>query len=434
MLTRRSSLDSWGFALGILVSPAQVRGRLQAGAMVVNEADAGGEPMGGRSAVPSVYAAVADATYGAVFDAVIVGGGPAGAATALALARRGRSVALADRAGCERPKVGEMLPPMIRGPLTALGLWEQFLSHHHLAVPGVVSVWGGGKPVARDFIFDPAGTGWHVDRCRFDAMLIGAAEAAGALVLRGTSIAACAAKKDAKKPHTHGGDWQVSTDCGAAKLKAHWLVCASGRTTPAGLNCGGRLTYDRLVGVVQTFEGAGGRDCRTWIEACEQGWWYSAALPRGQQVATFMTDRDLLPSNRAGIAEALGRWFDAAPRTRAQLAGARPIASHHIVSASTFRRRRVAGPNWLAVGDAACAFDPLSAHGIYKALTSGLAAAKVIDWDLSSPGVRFSAPSENYARAIEDGFADYLADRAGYYAMERRWPNSIFWRRRQSHR
>jgi hypothetical protein len=36
-----------------------------------------------------------------------------------------------------------------------------------------------------------------------------------------------------------------------------------------------------------------------------------------------------------------------------------------------------------------------------------------------------------YARQVEHGFNRYLEMRADYYACERRWPNSAFWRRRQ---
>lgn len=43
-----------------------------------------------------------------------------------------------------------------------------------------VSVWGTDEPVVRDFIFDPNGHGWHVDRVQFDGTLLHAARDAGA--------------------------------------------------------------------------------------------------------------------------------------------------------------------------------------------------------------------------------------------------------------
>src|SRR5207248_5195126 len=47
-----------------------------------------------------------------------------------------------------------------------------------------------------------------------------------------------------------------------------------------------------------------------------------------------------------------------------------------IVPANSSRLDRVGDANWLAIGDAAMAFDPLSGQGVYKALQSALRAAK----------------------------------------------------------
>ena len=47
------------------------------------------------------------------FDAVVVGGGPAGATAATDLARRGRSVLLLDRAGRIKPCGGAIPPKLI---------------------------------------------------------------------------------------------------------------------------------------------------------------------------------------------------------------------------------------------------------------------------------------------------------------------------------
>jgi hypothetical protein len=37
---------------------------------------------------------------------------------------------------------------------------------------------------------------------------------------------------------------------------------------------------------------------------------------------------------------------------------------------------------------------------------------------------------KDYADTLERDFAAYLANRRAYYAIEKRWPDSIFWRRR----
>ncbi|PYV02919.1 MAG: dehydrogenase, partial [Acidobacteria bacterium] len=88
---------------------------------------------------------------------------------------------------------------------------------------------------------------------------------------------------------------------------------------------------------------------------------------------------------------------------------------------------RIAGKNWLAVGDAAAAFDPLSSQGIQSALTSGLRAAQSVERYLN--GDRVALPS--YASWVNKNFAEYLLIRNRFYRRELRWPRSLFWQRRQ---
>ncbi len=96
-------------------------------------------------------------------------------------------------------------------------------------------------------------------------------------------------------------------------------------------------------------------------------------------------------------------------------------------AAQSRRLDPAAGDGWLAVGDAASAFDPLSSSGITKALRSGIFASYAIG-DLLERGD--GSGLERYRRYVQDEFEGYTRVRARYYAEERRWPESDFWRRR----
>jgi len=124
-----------------------------------------------------------DAAHRWRIDVIIVGGGPAGCSTALALARAGITVTILERSRYEKFRVGETLPPEARLPLTVLGVWEEFLADQHVESPGIAFAWGGPNLYDNDFIVNPCGPGWHIDRRRFDLMLARAAAAAGAELL-----------------------------------------------------------------------------------------------------------------------------------------------------------------------------------------------------------------------------------------------------------
>jgi len=97
-----------------------------------------------------------------------------------------------------------------------------------------------------------------------------------------------------------------------------------------------------------------------------------------------------------------------------------------VASACSQRLDPIAGDGWIAVGDAASAFDPLSSMGIMKALRSAVDAAAAILRHLAGERDAFAG----YAQTIAADYTRYLDTRTRYYAMEQRWPDAPFWQRR----
>jgi 2-polyprenyl-6-methoxyphenol hydroxylase-like FAD-dependent oxidoreductase len=87
-----------------------------------------------------------------MFDVLVIGGGPAGAAIALCLARQGCSVALLEATAYQSQRYGETLPPEINPVLRELGLLDAFRALSPLEAPGMISLWGDPIPVESDFI------------------------------------------------------------------------------------------------------------------------------------------------------------------------------------------------------------------------------------------------------------------------------------------
>jgi flavin-dependent dehydrogenase len=116
----------------------------------------------------------------------------------------------------------------------------------------------------------------------------------------------------------------------------------------------------------------------------------------------------------------LGEQLRAAPLTCARVGRARLVGSH-VVHVSSSIRKRVAGDGWAAVGDAAASYDPLSGYGITKALQNASAAAEAIA----------RGDPASYASGVQAAFTAYVRQKRSYYAMERRWENTPFWRHRR---
>lgn len=344
-------------------------------------------------------------------DVAVLGGGPAGTATALALRQRGLSVAVIEKSSYDGIRIGETLPPRIQPLLVKLGVWDQFLADNHLPAPGIRSAWGQEALYDNDFIFNPYGSGWHVDRARFDSMLAKCAEDAGATIYR----------KASPLSSDQNGSWQLELTVGS--ISAAFIVDATGRSSSfAQKQAIRRITYDRLIGVIAFGTRKTSDDDSpgfTLIEAVENGWWYSTILPGSRAVVAYITDSDLYGKAQKNDSNYWRQLLQQTVHVQSSIKAYEMDDDNHIVPANTSRLERIAGKNWLAVGDAAMAFDPLSGQGVYKALQWALKAAEAIAQDLSG-----------YEAAMIHDFDEYRRIRENFYAKEQRWPESSFWKRR----
>ena len=405
-----------------------------------------------------------------MFDVAIIGGGPGGSAAALALRAHASSlsVVLIEASSYETARIGETLPPQGRSILEHLGVWEAFQAQRHREVYGTTAAWGSSTPLDNDFIYMPGGAGWHLDRAEFDAMLAAQAERQGAALRLNTRL---------RQTERVKGSWRLTLSEGGP-LSAKFIVDATGGAGLLARRLGAHfIDSDKLVGIARFFErsptsgqlvvaprftntapqalnvapeltGANtatswqlvgrsvgrdsygrGDDPRTLVEAFEDGWWYTAGLPDGGRIIACMTDADIARGLRLSHAEQWLRTLTAMPNVGLMLRGSTPCGPLVVRSSQSRRLEPAGGDHWLAVGDAASRFDPLSSQGIIKALRSGVFAAYAIS-DLlirnADSGVR------RYLRYVAEEFTSYTETRQKYYLQEQRWPASEFWRRRHA--
>ena len=164
----------------------------------------------------------------------------------------------------------------------------------------------------------------------------------------------------------------------------------------------------------------------TLVEAVENGWWYSVCVPGPRLVAVYMTDADLLAPSTSRSIRFWWQQIQKTTHTQALISPYPLESGPFIFAANSSKLNVLSGRGWLAVGDAAVAYDPLSSQGVYQALESGVRAAQAIRNYFA--GDCTALPS--YAAETEEHFNQYLHTRNRYYGLETRWPDSTFWWRR----
>lgn len=349
------------------------------------------------------------------YDVIIIGGGAAGSATALHLCSEGARVCILEPSNFAQHRVGETIPPDANVLLKELGVWDPFLADAHLPCYGSHALWGSNTLGHNDFITSPHGCGWHLDRSRFDRTLLSEARAKGASIIQ----------QPASNIKFSGNQVTSIGLADGSSISADMFVDATGRKTLLSRRLGIKREFtDRQVTLYARF------DCptedlghSTWLEAVHYGWWYAAAVPGDQVVVALGTRpevaKSLLLSKASRWASALSASKIIAPK----LAKAKFRADSLGVTASqSYRVNRATGKNWLAVGDAASAFDPLSSAGIYKALLTARLAAKAITEPSRTNGL------ETYQLHLDNDYDQYLIHRQDMYEQENRWPDAFFWK------
>jgi flavin-dependent dehydrogenase len=354
-------------------------------------------------------------------DVAVIGGGPAGSACAIALRQTfpALSVLMIEATDYTRPRAGEVLPPLARGVLSHLGVLEQVNGSQARPSCGLASAWGSHTLEERDYFYGTTGEGWHLDRSRFDALLAQKAETLGAVVLLQSSL------QEAQQVE-HG--WRLRLNR-SRTLTARWIVDATGRKARfARSQDVTQDVQDRLTAFLRVVNCQSVMGAQTVIEAASHGWWYTAPLPGGRRVVGLLTDADIGSSLQLAADVHWRSALDTTQHMRRFIGEGAHLGDRMVCSAATLSLHTAYGEGWIAAGDAAAAYDPLSGCGIVQALRSGIVAAFATG-DMLCHGQ--SAGLVRYATMLRAQVSNFKQVKTAQYAREARWNEHPFWQRRQ---
>jgi len=127
-----------------------------------------------------------------LYDAIVIGGGPAGSTAATALASKGRRVVLLEKEKFPRYHIGESLLPYTYFPLQRIGLIDRMKASHFPKKFSVQFVSSDGRASQPFYFFThlkhEAAATWQVLRSEFDQMLLDNSRAQGAEVREETMV------------------------------------------------------------------------------------------------------------------------------------------------------------------------------------------------------------------------------------------------------
>lgn len=319
------------------------------------------------------------------WDAIVIGGGPAGAATASILAEHGHQVLVIEKEKFPRYHIGESLLPFTYHPLQRLGLIEKMRESAFVKKYSVQFVSPSGKASQPFYFFnryekDVAQT-WQVLRSEFDLMLLDHARDKGATVLEETAVVELT-REGERVTGVRARDKQG----GLLEFYAPITVDCSGRDAFAAIRNGWRVgdPYLHKVAVWTYYKGAmrdpgideGGT---TVAFVPEKGWfWY---IPLHNDVVSVGVVAEGKYLSRGGVKDTKAifdrevtqnKWIEQ------HLASGKQFGDYFITGEYSYHARYCASEGLLLAGDAFCFLDPVFSSGLMLALKSGVMAADLI--------------------------------------------------------
>ncbi|GAA4469018.1 NAD(P)/FAD-dependent oxidoreductase [Phytohabitans houttuyneae] len=338
------------------------------------------------------------------YDVIVIGGGPGGSTTASYLARAGMSVAVLESELFPREHVGESLVPATTPVLLEIGVMDEIDKagfprkygaawtsaesrnvphngftglHHGFKAAEITFVERDQPEVDRDYTY-------HVDRGKFDLILLKHAESCGATVFSGARVLDVDFDDpDAVRVSTRFGPRQVDF---TAKL----VVDASGRQTLLGR----KLKLKTSDPVFNQYA------IHTWFEGLDRGsvavdperqdfifvhflpikdtWVWQIPITDTVTSIGVVTRKDRFAEANVDREGFFWEYVSSRPELEAALKKAKRLRPFKAEGDYSYVMKEICGDRFVLVGDAARFVDPIFSTGVSIALNSARIASKDI--------------------------------------------------------
>ncbi|MCG8609826.1 MAG: FAD-dependent oxidoreductase [Pseudomonadales bacterium] len=365
------------------------------------------------------------------YDIVVIGGGPAGSTIARQLARYGYRVCLLEKSRFPRNKVGESLPPGILPVLDSIGLRSRIENAGFLRPSRARVVWSAGTDELRNQAGEP---GFQVCRAKYDAILLDEAVQCGVQVMQPVQIESITKLEENHWMVTFSLEGTHHRDSKRSELRARFLVDASGKKGVLKSLVSGRMR--RLSPATLALYGywSPGREhsIESRIEAGNSAWFWGAVLPDGRiNKAVFVSANSLQIQRDERKHEAITRLYleKLAESRLLHRFGSKCLGPVVACNASSYIAEQSVGDDFIRVGEAGLAIDPLSSQGVQTAMNSAIQGAIVVHTLLQKPEARDQAKQFFEARQAETAQRNMQWSKA-MYADQNVVEDSEFWRQR----
>ncbi len=347
-----------------------------------------------------------------VWDAIVIGGGPAGCSTACILAENDHRVLVLERERFPRYHIGESMIPFTNVPLKRLGLAERMEQSAFVRKFSVQFVQPNGRASQPFYFFTRYGTEvaqtWQVLRSEFDQILMEHARSKGAEIQEEVQVLSLVWDQErvvGVRIRNKAGE--------ESELRARITIDCTGKEAFTAVRNGWRIKDPKLnkVAVWTYYRGAirdDGIDAGATTVAFvpDKGWfWY---IPQHNNMVSVGVVAEGKYLSRDGVKDPKAifereirenKWIEE------HLATGVPVGPHFITSEYSFHAKHCGCEGLLLAGDAFCFLDPVFSSGLMLALKSGVAAgdavhAALVANDLSPE--RFADYSAQLRQGIEN--------------------------------